>query len=400
MGQKSIWQHAKPTNILNFVLKEERRSGVLLLIAAAAALFAANNGLSENYFDFIGHKISLGAVSLDVKHWISEGLMALFFLVVVLEIKRELIDGELRSWKKASFPVFAAIGGMLVPALFYSLINPSAPQSNGWAIPIATDIAIAVSVLALLGNKIPKGVRVILLALAIIDDVGSILIIALFYSQPTNVLAFLGAITAALALILFRKSNQWLLWFSVIGLLLWYCLLLSGVSGTMAGVILAALSPLATQGKSNRRLQLSEKIEDYLLPITAYAVVPLFVFANAGLVFDQLAISMGDGLSVFAGAIVGLVFGKPLGIFAVSWLACNLGLIQKPLGVRWSHIAGIGCLAGIGFTISILIADLSFGDQLVYKNAAIFGVFVASAISAVIGLIILKVASKDYKKSI
>lgn len=378
--------------MLSFLFQEERRSGVILLFAAVSALILANSMWSNVYLSFIHHQLTLGSITLDVRHWISEGLMAFFFLVVVLEVKRELIDGELNTWRKASFPLIAAIGGMLMPAFIYTLINPDLPQSAGWAIPIATDIAIAIGALALLGNRIPRSLRVFLLALAIIDDIGSILIIAIFYSHPSNTLAIFAAIGLSLVLLFFRKQKYWVFGFAIIGFCIWYCLLLAGVSGTMAGVIVALFAPLTSRAQ-NSPLQLSEKVEDALLPLTAYIIVPLFVFTSAGLVFSQLSLQQDKGLMVFIGVIAGLLIGKPLGIVIASWLSTKLRLSKKPETLNWSHIIGVGCLAGIGFTVSLLITDLSFGNNPVLQNASVLGIFVASILSGFIGLMLLRKTS-------
>lgn len=379
-----------PNNVLAFLWKEERRSGVLLLIAAAIALFMANSSWSDVYFGFIKTELTLGSVTFDIKHWVSEGLMALFFLVVTLEVKRELVDGELRTWRKASFPVFAAVGGMIVPAAIYTFLNPTPPESSGWAIPIATDIAIAVGVLALLGDKIPKNLRVFLLALAIIDDIGSILVIALFYNHPTNSMAIIAAVTFTILMLVARRRRYWIPLFAILALGLWYSLLLAGVAGTMAGVIVAACAPLVSS-RSNR-LQSSEKIEDLLLPLTAFIIVPLFVFCNAGLVFESLSLGSSQNMYVFLGIIAGLAVGKPLGIVSASWLATQLRLTKRPAGISWSQLSGIGFVAGIGFTISLFIADLAFAEHSYLQNDAIFGVFVGSIVSSVVGLLILRAA--------
>lgn len=395
MKHKQNLSVLNPTNILGFVFREETRSGVLLIIAAVTALVLANSAWSQVYFHFIETQFSLGTITLDIQHWVGEGLMALFFLVVVLEVKREFIDGELKTWRKASFPVIAAIGGMLAPALIYSLFNPSPPQASGWGIPIATDIAMAVGVLALLGKRIPRNLRLFLLTLAIIDDIGSIIIIALFYSQPSNVLALLGAITLSIGLFLLRTQKFWIPLFALGGIAIWYCLMQAGISGTMAGVIVAALAPLASANQKHHGLQSSEKIEDMLLPVTAFIIVPLFVFTNAGLVFADLTSIPRSGLTITLGVIGGLVIGKPLGIILATWLSTKLGLSFKPKGLKWRHIMGIGCLAGIGFTISLLITDLSFGENPPYQNAAVLGVFVASVLSAILGLFVLHTTSKQ-----
>lgn len=390
-NKNAVW--LSPTNLLSVLFQEERRSGALLIFAAAAALVLANSAWSAVYFSFIENRLTLGAVTLDVQHWISEGLMAIFFLVVTLEVKRELIDGELRGWKKASFPLIAAIGGMLAPAFVYACFNRALPESSGWAIPIATDIAIVVGVLALLGRRLPKNLRVFLLALAIIDDIGSIVVIGVFYSQPTNTLALIGAIALSFLLVAFRSQKLWAVSYLVIGAALWYLLLLAGVSGTMAGVTLALAAPLTTSRRTrNASLQLSEKIEKLLLPVTAYAIVPLFVFSSTGLELGRLSWADNNGLIVFTGVFLGLFAGKPLGIFMASLLAVKLKLTVLPRGLTWLHIMGAGFIAGIGFTVSLLVADLSFGAFPHLERAAILGVFGASLLSGAVGLAILRSA--------
>lgn len=390
MGKKQKASKLVPANVLAFVLKEERRSSILLLIAAVLALILANSAWSEAYFSLLHHQYTLGSVTLDLQHWINEGLMAIFFLVVVLEIKREFIDGELRSWKKASFLVFSALGGMIVPALIFSAINPYPPENIGWAIPMSTDTAIALGVIGLLGRSIPRNLKVFLLAVAIIDDVISILVIGLYYSRPTNMLFLFLAIALSMLLIYARAKRFRLFTFAVIGFAIWYCLLVAGVSGTIAGVIVALIAPLTTRRTNSAHLQGSEVVEDMLLPVTAFLIVPLFVFANAGLDFSKVSLDHGSGLMVFLGVAAGLLIGKPVGIFAGGWIAAKLRLAHKPNGVSWSQILGVGFISGIGFTISILIADLAYKTMPDFQNAAILGVFTASIISGTLGVIVLK----------
>jgi len=390
MGKKQKASKLIPANVLAFVLKEERRSSILLLVAAVLALILANSAWSEAYFSFLHHEYSLGSVTLDLQHWINEGLMAIFFLVVVLEIKREFIDGELRSWKKASFLVFSALGGMIVPALIFATINPYPPENIGWAIPMSTDTAIALGVIGLLGRIIPRNLKVFLLAVAIIDDVISILVIGLYYSRPTNMLFLFLAIALSMLLIYARTKRFRLFSFAVIGFTIWYCLLVAGVSGTIAGVIVALIAPLTTRRTNSAHLQGSEVVEDMLLPVTAFLIVPLFVFANAGLDFSKVSLGQGNGLMVFLGVAAGLLIGKPVGIFAGGWIAAKLRLAHKPNGVSWSQILGVGFISGIGFTISILIADLAYKTMPDFQNAAILGVFAASIISGTLGVIVLK----------
>lgn len=398
MGKNKKESKLMPKNILAFVFREERRSGILLLVAAALALVIANSAWSEIYFGILDKEYTLGAVTLDLRHWINEGLMAIFFLVVMLEIKRELIDGELRSWKKASFLFFAALGGMIVPALIFSALNPYPPQNVGWAIPMSTDTAIAIGVIGLLGRGIPKSLKVFLLAIAIIDDIVSILVIGLFYSQPTNMLALMLVVILSLALILVRTKRLHLINFLLIGFGIWYCLLVAGVSGTIAGVIVAAIAPLTTRKSNSVRFQASEEVEEILLPVTAYMIIPVFVFANAGLDFSSLTLYAENGLMVFLGVAAGLFIGKPVGIFSASWIAAKLRIAHKPRGISWSQLLGIGFIAGIGFTISLLITDLAYRSNTNLQEVATLGVFVASILSGLIGLAILKSARRKYAR--
>lgn len=394
MPKKQRYKKFAPRNILAYVLKEERRSSILILIAAVSALIIANSAWSEAYFSFLQHKITLGSVTLDVQHWINEGLMAIFFLVVVLEIKREFIDGELRSWRKASFLVFCSLGGMIVPALIFSVINPFPPQNTGWAIPMSTDTAIALGVIGLLGKSIPRSLKIFLLAIAIIDDIVSIIVIGLYYSRPTNMLFLFVALGLTLLLVYLRSKKYRVFSFMLVGTAIWYCLLMAGVSGTLAGVVVAAIAPLTTRRSNAKNLQGTEIVEDMLLPVTAFLIVPIFVFANAGLNFAEVVLAKGEGLSVFIGVALGLFIGKPLGIFTAGWIAAQLRIAHKPRAINWNHILGIGFISGIGFTIAILISDLSYKTMPDLQNAAILGVFVASCIAGIFGVILLKIANQ------
>jgi NhaA family Na+:H+ antiporter len=389
MSERSSIKRLNPVNVFAFFFKEERRSSGLILIAAIAGLIAANSGFATHYFDFLGHELSLGSLHLDVRHLINEGLMALFFLVVTLEVRREFIDGELNTWRKAAFPVFAAIGGMLVPAAIFTIFNPYAPQSNGWAIPMATDIALAVGVLGLLGRRIHKSLRIFLLSLAIVDDLGSILVISLFYARPTNMLLVVIVIMLALLLLVARRYTLWPLIFLIVGFGMWYCLVATGLSGTVAGVLIAFAMPLARRRKNAARLLTSEVIEDVLIPITSFVVVPLFAFTNAGIRLQDISLVAAETTPVFIGVFLGLVIGKPLGITLASWLAYSLRIAHKPKGITWTALAGVGCLAGIGFTISLLITNLAYTSPRL-GNAAAAGIMSASVVSAIAGLLLIR----------
>jgi NhaA family Na+:H+ antiporter len=379
-----------PKKILNFFVSEETRSSALLVAAGFAGLIFANSILSDTYVNFLANEITIGSVTIDVKHLVNDALMAVFFLIVGIEVKRELIDGELRGWKRASFPVIAALGGMLLPALIFTFFNPATPESRGWAIPMATDIAIAMGVLGLLGKRIPKTLRIFLLSLAIVDDIASILVIALFYNQPTNSFALILAVTIFIVMAVMRQHKKWPLVFLFGGIGLVYFLLLAGVSATIAGVLTAALIPLKTSRKNTKKIQTAEKVEEYLLPITMFGIVPLFVFVNAGVSFAQVDLASSQNLNVFLGIVLGLALGKPLGIFIACWLGSLLGFTSKPRSISWGHVWGVGSLAGIGFTIALLITDLAYRDYAPLQAVATFGVFSASVISAIVGIVILR----------
>lgn len=391
--RKSKLIQLNPKDVFAFIFKEERRSSSLLLIAAVAALVIANSRWAADYTSVLTTQYGLGSVTLDVRHWINEGLMALFFLVVGIEVKREFITGELKTWRRAAFPVLAAAGGMIAPALIFSMLNPYAPQNSGWAIPMATDIAIALGVIGLLGRRIPRSLRVFLLTLAIVDDIGSIAVIAIFYNQPSNVFALLLAVVLCIGLAITRRWRIWPLAFLALGLAMWCCLLVAGVSGTMAGIILALLIPLRARRMGLFKLQTAEVVEDVLIPFTSFVVVPLFVFANAGITLSGVSLA-GGNLSVFAGVSLGLILGKPAGILIASWLGHVLRIAHKPPDIRWVQLVGVGFVAGIGFTVSLLVTDLAYRGQTALQHAAILGVFLASIVAGVLGLFILAAATK------
>ncbi len=376
--------------VVNFILQQERRSSLVLLVAAAVALVLANSSWATGYFELLRMQFSLGIIQLDIRHWINEGLMALFFLVIALEVKRETVQGELRTWRKASFPMIAAVGGMVVPAVIFWMINPSAPAGSGWAIPVATDIAIALGVIGLLGHRVPRSLRVFLLTLAIVDDIGAILIITLFYNAPTDTMALLIAAVLALGLFAVKHWRWWPIAFFPLGLMLWYYLLLAGVSGTLAGVVVAFMIPLAAQRHNAvNKPSAAETIEKILVPFTAYIVVPIFVLANAGITFSEISLKDDSSMAVFFGVVLGLLLGKPFGIVLASWLGHTLGIAQKPSTISWGQLTSVGFISGIGFTISILIAGLSYPQSYALQSASILGIFTASILAGVIGLLLL-----------
>lgn len=371
-------------------------AGIMLMLAAALALAASNSPLSPYYAQFLSTPVSITLGTLEIAKplllWINDGLMAIFFFLVGLEVKREILEGELSSLNKATLPLIAAIGGMAGPALIYSYINWGNAQTMvGWAIPSATDIAFALGVLALLGNRVPVSLKVFLLALAIIDDIGAITIIALFYTANLSVeaLALSGAGFAAL-IALNRLGVKTIAPYVLIGVFIWVCVLKSGVHATLAGVLTALAIPMA--GKSKQEPSPLHTLEHALHPWTAFVVLPLFAFANAGVSLGTLQLS--DVMStVPMGIAAGLFFGNQLAIFTLCFLTVKLGIARLPDNVRWVQIYGTGCLAGIGFTMSLFIGTLAFSDPALINQVRL-GVLMGSLASALLGYTILYMSAE------
>ncbi|MHB0867424.1 MAG: Na+/H+ antiporter NhaA [Thermoleophilia bacterium] len=371
----------------------EAASGIVLLAAVAAALGWAN--LWPDVYESLWRTdipVSLGRLlpQESLHLWINEGLMAIFFLVVGLEIKRELLDGELSSRKQAMLPVIAAVGGMLVPAIFFFSLNAGGAGSRGWGIPMATDIALAIGLLALLGRRVPFGLKVFLTALAIIDDIGAVIIIAFFYTASVS-WAALGAGLALLMLMLLLNhlGVRLISVYLVLGIGLWLSLLNSGVHATIAGVLLALVIPSGGQDDREPPLQRLERI---LEPWAAYVIVPVFALANAGIhLGDDSLRFLGDRIAL--GILLGLFFGKQIGIVLFSWAAVGLRLGSLPPAVSWRQLHGVACIAGIGFTMSLFVTLLAFEDA-GQVTAAKVGVLMGSTISGVVGLVLLATARK------
>jgi Na+:H+ antiporter, NhaA family len=378
--------------------KLEASGSIVLVGCAAIALVLANSPLAEVFLGFWERHLSVGVgeatLSLSFRHWINDGLMALFFFLVGLEIKRELIIGELSTWRRAVLPILAAVGGMAVPAAIYFAFNSSGPSQSGWAVPMATDIAFSLGVLALLGSRVPLGVKVFLTALAIADDLGAVLVIALFYTPQFDLTALLWGLGVLLAVyILARKvtDSSWL--FTLAGPVVWVFVHESGIHATLAGVMLALTVPSRrlTPGAALRVLELS-KIEStihHLHPWITYLVVPLFALANAGVTLAGATV----GGPIAWGVALGLAVGKPVGVFGFSLLAVKAGFATLPRNVNWIHILAAGVLAGIGFTMSLFIAELAFGagEQL---DTAKIGIFAASILSAFLGYSLVRYSDR------
>ncbi|MER9613817.1 Na+/H+ antiporter NhaA [Mesorhizobium sp. M0207] len=378
-------------SMLREFLDSEAAGGLILMAAAALALIVANSPLGEAYFSALHAYLG----PLSVSHWINDGLMAVFFLLVGLEIKREMLDGQLSTWPRRVLPGIAAAGGMAAPALVYVAINRNNPAAlSGWAIPTATDIAFALGVLSLLGSRVPGSLKIFLTALAIIDDLGAVLIIAVFYTSGLS-LAYLGAAFAVIALlvVLNRMRVLTLLPYILLGIVLWILVLKSGVHATLAGVALALTIPLKISPGSGHDLDHSplHRLEHGLHKVVAFFVIPIFGFANAGVSLAGLsAAALAEPLTL--GVAAGLVLGKLVGVFGSSALAIRLGFADLPVNAGWLHMVGISLLCGIGFTMSLFIGLLAFASDAALQDAVKVGILAGSFIAALLGAAVLLVA--------
>ncbi len=373
----------------------EASSGLLLMSFAIIAIAWANSSLGPVYETLFSTKFTIGygdaLLSKPLVLWINDGLMAVFFLVVGLEIKRELMTGELNSARKAALPAAAALGGMMIPALLYTAFNHGQPTQSGWGVPMATDIAFSLGVLAMLGKRAPLALKVLLTAVAIVDDLGAVIVIALFYTASIKgmlLAASLGFIGLAWAF--GRAGGRHPVVFGLLGIIAWVFMLKSGVHATIAGVLLAFALP--TRQLSHESEPLGQRWEHILHPWVAFIIMPIFALANAGVVVSgSFAQALTQAPSL--GIIAGLVLGKPLGIFGFSWLAVKCGLASLPTGLTWAKVLGLSLLAGIGFTMSLFIADLAFGPSasLSYAKA---GILAGSLVSGVLGWLYLRFTTR------
>ena len=371
--------------------KLEAASGLVLLIAAIFALFISNSNLSSLYFNSLNEYLFIGinqfGLKLSVLHWINDALMAIFFFFVTLEIKREFIQGELSNFKQALLPIIAAVGGMVIPALFYIIINyGNAETLSGWAIPSATDIAFSLGILSLLGSRVPISLKVFLTALAIIDDLGAILIIAFFYSGELSVpYLSLILISYILLLVLNKFSVKIFLPYLLIGLCMWFFTYKSGIHATIAGVLLASTIPHRNKEKD---FSLLLKIEHAISPYVAFIIMPLFAFANAGVNLEGLALS--SLLSpVPLGILMGLFFGKQIGVVFFSYVAIKLKFADLPNNSNWINFYGVGILTGIGFTMSLFVGNLAFIESTQYMDGVKIGVLSGSLLSTLTGYFLI-----------
>ena len=421
---------------INQFLHREASGGILLIICTVIALAWANTLWFQSYYDFWHTHISFSIGNLltldySLHHWINDGLMVIFFFTVGLEIKRELLVGELSTRQKASLPIAGALGGMIAPAIFYTLFNSGTDSASGWGIPMATDIAFVVGIMALLGNKVPLALKIFVLALAIADDIGAVLVIAIFYTSEISVLALvIAGIVLVLLFILNKLGTMSLIPYMILGLILWLAFLKSGVHATIAGVLLAFTIPASSRYDTNKFservkqlinhfdstgdhwknvlnnserqndvLAIEESCEKILTPLqrfehqlhpwVAFFIIPVFALANAGVTLMNLDVLEALTSSVSLGIIIGLFIGKQIGIFIFSFIAVKLKLASLPEGINWKNLYGAGILAGIGFTMSLFIAGLAFNNPALLDLSKI-GILTGSLIAGIAGFVFLK----------
>ncbi|HYK75931.1 MAG TPA: Na+/H+ antiporter NhaA [Daejeonella sp.] len=391
---------AKKINLQPFrdFFRSEQIGGVILIFCVLISLLVANSAWGKGFESLLQQQLGYAGANIQLKYsvslWINDGLMAIFFLLVGLEIKREIIEGELSSPKKAAMPIFAALGGMLVPAGIYTLFNFNTITGHGWGIPMATDIAFALGVLSLLGKRVPASLKVFLAALAIVDDLGAILVIAIFYTNELHLDQLLySAGILALLILMNRLGVKKLVFYIIPGLFLWYFIHHSGIHATIAGVLLALTIP-TNPVKETSPL---EKLEHIIVRPVNFLIMPVFALANTNIRFES---KMIEGLysPLGLGIIVGLMLGKPIGVTLFSWLSVRLGFSSLPSKANWKHVIGLGILAGIGFTMSIFIALLSF-ENVDYQVEAKFSILVASISAGTLGYIFLNFLSKRSKSA-
>ncbi len=428
----------RPLVTLEKFINKEALSGIILFLATLAAVIVANSSFGQEYYDLwhlpLGINLGELSISMTLTYWIDDGLMALFFLMVGLEIKREMMIGELSSISKASFPIVAAIGGMLIPALFYVGFNPDNPF--GFGIPMATDIAFALGILMLLGTKVNPALKLFLVALAVVDDLGAVLVVATVYTSEIHSEYFLHAgIIYALIWALNVKGVTKLLPYLILGIALWIYIHAIGIHATIAGVLLAFAIPISSKIDDKEFIEETRndvddfeenidntpmlnhhqidsleniaynydkvqnplvRLEHQLHGLSAFIIMPLFAFSNAGVIIDFSTVSAN--LMIVLGVVFGLIIGKPIGILGFTYLACKFKLIKKPENISWSEVLAVGFLGGIGFTMSIFITHLAFLDETIIA-AVKLGVFAASFIAAVIGVILILTSKKNVEKA-
>ncbi len=380
--------------------KLEAASGLVLLFAAIVALFVSNSELASIYYDILNSYFALGfgefKLKLSILHWINDVLMAIFFFLVSLEIKREFIQGELSNPKQASLPIIAAVGGMLVPALIYVAINYGNSETlKGWAIPSATDIAFSLGVLSLLGKRVPISLKVFLTALAIIDDLGAIVIIAFFYSGKIQAMYLILMLVSIIILIIFNRLNiRSFIPYLIVGIFLWDFTHSSGIHATIAGVLLALTIPHKDKkDESSHKNSMLIKLEHAISPYVAFGIMPIFAFANAGVSLEGLSIATLMN-PVPLGILCGLFFGKQFGVFIFSYVSIKLKFAEMPNDSDWLKLYGVGVLTGIGFTMSLFVGNLAFVDTTQYLSGVKIGVLLGSLASTLFGYMLILLSKK------
>jgi Na+:H+ antiporter, NhaA family len=427
---------------LKAIVNNSATPGVVLIICTALALAAANSGLADHYRSLFHTKLGIGigsmTLSMELHHWINDGLMAIFFFAIGLEIKRELLIGQLSSIKRSALPIIGALGGMVVPAAMYAALNYSGPGSRGWGIPMATDIAFALGVLSLLGDRVPSALKVFLLALAIVDDLGAVLVIAIFYTDTiafTPLLAALGGLLLAVGLNASKVRAP--AWYALVGVVVWFCMLRSGVHATIAGVLMGFAIPVKTlydgptwlasiehaiaryrkvlavhDPESNEELGERQEIvhriesatekaqsplirlEHGLAPWVAFFIMPVFAFTNAGVAISSDRIGETLASPIAWGVFLGLFLGKQIGVFLFCWLGVKLGVAALPQGTRWKQFYGVAILAGIGFTMSLFVTELSFKGSAELIDLSKIAVLAASLLAGIMGYVWLRALSR------
>ena len=401
---------AQPSSALREFLREETSSGAALLFAAIVALAWANSPWRASYVSLWNHRFSLRiggfGIADSLRDWVNDGLMALFFFVAGIEIKRELVHGKLRAWRAAATPIIAAVGGMVVPAALFVAVTHDSSVGHGWGVPMATDIAFAVGVVTLLGRRVPAPLKLFLLTLAIVDDIGAIIVIAIFYGGSINWFDLAIAIAVlALMVVAWSLGLRQLRWFVIAGIGVWLATKSSGVHGTVAGVALGLLVPTTAPlnaGTDERTLEgapepaaapLIERLEHRLHPWSAFVVIPIFALANTGVRFDSAVFDAAGASRVALAIGIGLAFGKVIGVSCATWLAVKLGIGVLPSGSTWLHLVGVGAIAGVGFTVSLFVTQLAFASPALI-DAAKLAILAASAIAAIGGSTLIVIAHR------
>lgn len=384
--RKKIEEMIQP---FNKFFKNEAASGIVLLFFAILAMIIANTKADVIYEDILRTHFSIASFDLSVLHWINDGLMAVFFFVIGLEIKREFLFGELKSLSATILPIAGAVGGMIVPALLYFIVNFGQPTSVGWGIPMATDIAFSLGILSIAAKNAPRSIAVFLTALAIVDDLGAIIVIALFYSNSISFTALAyGLFALAAAMMLNKMKIKNILLYIVIGLITWSSFYNAGIHPTIAGVALGMVIP--SDKSQDIKKSLLHKLEHIISPWSAWLIMPVFALANAGVKINLTGEELLTPVAV--GILLGLVIGKPLGIFGTAVLLFKMKIVKLPEGTSYMHFLGAGTLGGIGFTMSLFIASLAFADSAEYLTTAKLGIIIGSCLSGIIGIIVFKIA--------